>query len=399
MNVCTCYQKATSIKKAIAWIIFACMPVILTMTSVPEVRAEAGADLLRMPAPRIPVEIAVRSVFLDIAAAGNRHVAVGEYGMVLYSDDGGASWQQADVPTSVTLTAVHFPTPLKGWAVGHDGVVINTEDGGKSWQMQLSGLEVNKKALAQIKEKASQLSAALETAAQADRSELERRLEDMELLASDLSVPLDDKAPTPLMDVLFLNDKQGIAVGAFGILIQTMDGGQNWEPILDRMDNVDGFHYYGIDTLKKDGIDLMFIVGEAGMVMRSTDLGQTWERLPDVFEGTFFGITAGQDQLLAYGLGGKAFLSNDFGDSWQPTQPTDNRGQAISGATALPGGRFVMTTNNGVLLHLKEDTGEVTKLAVQVAGCMAAARTENGNMVIAGTRGIKPINNLDKKGG
>ena len=45
--------------------------------------------------------------------------AVGDAAAAIRTVDGGANWTQAEVPTSVTLTAVCFPTPRKGWAVGH----------------------------------------------------------------------------------------------------------------------------------------------------------------------------------------------------------------------------------------------------------------------------------------
>jgi photosystem II stability/assembly factor-like uncharacterized protein len=59
-----------------------------------------------------------------IARAGKRLVAVGERGIVVLSDDDGATWRQASVPVSVTLAAVQFPTPTQGWVVGHYGVVL-----------------------------------------------------------------------------------------------------------------------------------------------------------------------------------------------------------------------------------------------------------------------------------
>ncbi|MDO6748847.1 WD40/YVTN/BNR-like repeat-containing protein, partial [Gilvimarinus sp. 1_MG-2023] len=79
------------------------------------------------------------ALLLDITQAGERLVAVGAFGHILYSDDQGASWQQAQVPVSVTLTAVSFADARHGWAVGHDGIILATEDGGLNWRKQLDG--------------------------------------------------------------------------------------------------------------------------------------------------------------------------------------------------------------------------------------------------------------------
>jgi len=91
-------------------------------------------------ADRGPIEQAViaplapHSLLLDVATAGDRLVAVGERGHVLYSDDGGRSWTQVPVPTRATLTGVHFEGADAGWAVGHDAVILRTLDGGLSWE-------------------------------------------------------------------------------------------------------------------------------------------------------------------------------------------------------------------------------------------------------------------------
>ena len=97
----------------------------------------AGADPLQRPALQAPR--ATRGVMLAVATAGSRIVAVGERGITLWSDDGGKTWHQAEVPVSVTLTGLSFPTATEGWAVGHGGVVLHSADGGQHWTRQLDG--------------------------------------------------------------------------------------------------------------------------------------------------------------------------------------------------------------------------------------------------------------------
>src|SRR5262245_27135909 len=52
-----------------------------------------------------------------VALAGPRLVAAGLRGNILFSDDQGATWQQASVPSSSDLTALYFVSPEQGWAV------------------------------------------------------------------------------------------------------------------------------------------------------------------------------------------------------------------------------------------------------------------------------------------
>jgi photosystem II stability/assembly factor-like uncharacterized protein/AcrR family transcriptional regulator len=61
---------------------------------------------------------------------------VGEFGIVMTSDDGGRSWRQQHSPVETTLFGVYFADATHGWAVGIDGVSMRTEDGGASWTVQ-----------------------------------------------------------------------------------------------------------------------------------------------------------------------------------------------------------------------------------------------------------------------
>lgn len=61
-------------------------------------------------------------------------VAMGEFGMVVTTNDGGASWQQtAKIPNDFYPYAALFLSSKEGWASGLAGQVLHTQDGGKTW--------------------------------------------------------------------------------------------------------------------------------------------------------------------------------------------------------------------------------------------------------------------------
>jgi photosystem II stability/assembly factor-like uncharacterized protein len=61
-------------------------------------------------------------------------VAMGEFGMVVTTKDGGATWQQtAKIPNEFYPYAALFTSAQEGWASGLAGQVLHTQDGGKSW--------------------------------------------------------------------------------------------------------------------------------------------------------------------------------------------------------------------------------------------------------------------------
>ena len=81
-------------------------------------------------------DMASKALLLDVARAGSRLTAVGEFGHVLLSDDNGDSWRQAaSVPTRNTLVGVTFIDNQTGFAVGHAATILKTTDGG-GWTLQ-----------------------------------------------------------------------------------------------------------------------------------------------------------------------------------------------------------------------------------------------------------------------
>lgn len=261
--------------------------------------ARAGGIQDGLDRPAVLCRDAAGGVLLDIARAGDRLVAVGERGIVVWSDDTGNSWHQAEVPTSVSLTAVAFPTPLKGWAVGHAGVVLHTEDGGQKWLRQLDGVAAAKLVL--------QAAEAEARAAGPGNSKAQRRLVEAQRL-------VDDGPDKPLLDVFFEDERRGFIVGAYNLMFRTQDGGRSWQPWMDRLDNPLGLHLYAIQIAGP----AVYLAGEQGLFLRSLDGGSTFERLETPYQGTYFALTAdAAGQVVLAGLRGNAYRSGDRGGTFQ----------------------------------------------------------------------------------
>ncbi len=69
-----------------------------------------------------------------ITSAGNNLWAVGKFGTVIHSSDGGLTWELQNTPTQVTLFDVEFSDESHGVAVGDSAVVLYTDNGGITWQ-------------------------------------------------------------------------------------------------------------------------------------------------------------------------------------------------------------------------------------------------------------------------
>lgn len=248
--------------------------------------------------PAIKARLVEKSLMLDGHAVEGLAVIVGERGHILRSVDGGRSWQQAEVATRATLTGVFLHNAQMGWAVGHDQSILRTKDGGSSWQKVYSDIE----------------------------------------------------AQSPLLDVWFADDLRGYAIGAYGYFLQTSDGGMSWEP---RRIAEEDFH---LNKIVPAGGTRLFIVGEAGTILRSDDEGESWTQLTSPYPGSFFGALALSDQtLLVFGLRGNLFRSDDGGDHWR--ELATGTEASLTDGLRLADGRIVIGGLAGTLL-VSQDQGQ-----------------------------------------
>lgn len=63
-----------------------------------------------------------------------------EGGLVIYTTDGGTSWNNSSgCPSGVIVTDIHFSDYSNGWIVGYDGLLYKSTDGGASWNSVSTG--------------------------------------------------------------------------------------------------------------------------------------------------------------------------------------------------------------------------------------------------------------------
>jgi photosystem II stability/assembly factor-like uncharacterized protein len=292
---------------------------------------QGWVDVLDSPALASP--LAARGLLNGLASAGDRVVAVGQRGHILWSDDRGANWKQAQVPVSSDLVAVHFPTPTQGWAVGHDGVILHSADAGKTWTRQRDGRP--------------------------------------------------DSADVPLLDVWFQDEQKGYAVGGFGLLLQTSDGGAHWESIAASADNPKKLHLYAVRAIAGQ----LWIAGEQGLLLKR-DAGGHFAAVTLPYQGTLFGVTGNEHAVLVHGLRGNVLRSTDGGASWQPV-PT-NLQVGITASAVGANGRMLLASQAGHLLASNDDGAHFVPVALERPFPAAAVLgVASGRVLVAGPRGVQ----------
>lgn len=327
--------------RALAWLAFAVAP------------AQAQDDPAARPSTIAP--LAVRSLLIDLAPAGNRVFAVGERGHVLFSADHGETWQQVQVPGSANLTAVYFADAKNGWAVGHAEMILRTVDGGDRWE--LAHFE-----------------------------------------------PADAQ---PLLDVWFRDASRGLAVGAYGVVFATTDGGRVWsqvpfEPaplpgaatVDEEAEDEEGFdlgYEFHLNAIARGPGQRLYLGAEAGRLFRSDDDGASWRELPSPYDGSFHGLLAlDGDALLAFGLRGNLFRSDDGGTSW--TAIATGTTALLNAGARVDAGTVVIAGTAGVLL-VSRDGGRTFTLSQQDdrKAISAVLPAGDGRLIVAGEGGVRRL--------
>lgn len=138
-------------------------------------------------------------------------------GLVLYTNDAGATWERQSVPVRSELIHLDFTSDERGWIVGAAGTILYTRDAGATWTKQVSNIA------------------------------------------------------GALYHVDFRNERLGWTVGEKGTILRTSDGGESWfatkVPVRSSLLSVKF-------SSEEDG----WIVGRAGVILRTSDGGRTWTR-------------------------------------------------------------------------------------------------------------------------
>lgn len=137
--------------------------------------------------------------------------------VVLYTNDGGASWVRQPVPVRAELIHIDFANDERGWIVGAGGTILHTVDGGETWTQQRSNTNAT------------------------------------------------------LYHVDFRNNRIGWAVGERGTILRTTDGGDTWFPVTVPVRAT-------LLSVQFTGDEDGWIVGRGGTILRTGDGGRTWIR-------------------------------------------------------------------------------------------------------------------------
>ncbi|MDF1781099.1 MAG: YCF48-related protein [Alcanivoracaceae bacterium] len=312
--------------------------------------------------------------YLDVARAGTRVVAVGDRGNILFSEDEGQTWVSAQSPTDALLTSVCFADAKHGWAVGHDAVVLGTADGGETWAVQYSDA----------------LGGGAADASADDEDDYDN-YDDYDSYDSYDQPEVVDTSGAPFLDVICESADRAMAVGGYGYVVETQDGGTSWQKRNADIPNPDGWHLYAIQRIPNTST--LLIAGEKGTLLRSRDNGVSWQKLKSPYGGTFFGMTVTNNLVLVHGMQGKVFSSRDAGTTWREIKTGVTR--AVNDGVVLQDGTIILIGQSGAVL-VSHDNGNSVALQYlrnreTVSGVLSLT---DGGLLVAGDHGLNVINGI-----
>jgi photosystem II stability/assembly factor-like uncharacterized protein len=346
----------------------AALAAALAATPVPAAPVQPSA----LQRPALAVAHPTRANLQAIERAGRRLVAAGERGLVIYSDDGGATWRQAKVPVSVTLTALRFANERDGWAIGNMGVVLRSGDGGATWRRVFDGQAGAALALA-----------AAQKAWDAARPDPDDAGHPLNLLLEEARRLVDEGADKPLLGIDLRGDGSVMVAGAYGLAYSTRDGGRTWQAHMADLPNPEGVTWYGIARRAQE----QYLFGEQGTILRAA-AGTPFAAAQSPASGSLFGaLTLKDDALLLFGLRGKVYRSAAPGAPWIEVQtPVD--ASLISGLQ-LADGTVLLLGAAGQVVASRDGGQRFTVLPLKERfPFTGAAAAPDGSLVLVGTRGL-----------
>lgn len=184
----------------------------------------------------------------------------------------------------------------------------------------------------------------------------------------------------PCLDILFADKLNGFAVGAYGMFYETTDGGLSWNKrFLDSL-LFEGDRDYLNDLKETDpeGYEIetssilphfnrivaadnkLMLVGEMGLLAQSTDNGKTWQRNDEIYPGSFFAYAQNSEgEELVAGLRGNIF-SRDQHTQWQHIPNTKTA--TVNSILDVGEQGWLLLANSGVIFHYKNNNLRVEQL-------------------------------------
>lgn len=183
--------------------------------------------------------------------------AVGYFGTILKTEDGGQTWNPQFSEFTNHLNGVHFQDANHGWIAGNEGMILKTTDSGIHWN-QVSGVPIN----------------------------------------------------VSFTDIQILNSSTVVAITKEGKIFRTTDGGQNWTDVPLSQSNA-------LTKLQFVNQTTGWAVGAGGRILKTTNAGAIWVAQSANNVGTYFSLCMLNENLgWITSAGSTIYKTTNGGQNW-----------------------------------------------------------------------------------
>ncbi|MDR3417903.1 MAG: hypothetical protein P4L83_17150 [Nevskia sp.] len=277
----------------------------------------------------------------SIAVYGDTGIAVGAAGAILESADAGKTWKEAaSVPTQASLLGV---SAQQGHAivVGQEGVVLVMDADGK-WVKGNSGTSNRLFAVGVNADGVAAAVGAFGTVLYSRDGGF-----GWSSIAPDWSGYAKDGEQPHLYDVVV--DRAGVItmVGEFGLILRSGDGGKSWQTL-----HKGDASLFALQ-LQDDGVG--YAVGQNGTVLRSGDGGASWSALNSGTSAILLGVhSAPTGRVVVTGMH-DMLRSGDDGKSWTRLGGEEISGSWYQGIAGIGGGQQLLAVgHSGQIVRIAE---------------------------------------------
>jgi len=244
--------------------------------------ADQGKSWKRMPLGNTSL--------VDMAVCGDKSfVAIDHYHKVWSADAEGKNWKPVSLELPRTPLAVTCDKQGTWWVVGVNSVISGSADQGKTWKITDLGED------------------------------------------------------THITTIQFLDEKNGIAFGEFGLMVATADGGLTWK----KSPNIPSeFYPYAALFISRDE---GWVSGLAGQIVHTTDGGQSWTKQVNVTKASLNRLF--MHEGIPFGVGTGGVVARLEGNNWRAVPYTDAVPVFLGGASSLPGQSAIVIGGPGGLLR------------------------------------------------
>ncbi|MGJ8668901.1 MAG: WD40/YVTN/BNR-like repeat-containing protein [Oceanococcus sp.] len=309
----------------------------------------------------------------DITQVGQRLIAVGEQGEILFADAPQGPWQSATVNQQrrSNLTRVLSVSEEVALAVGHDGWILRSTDAGENWQ----------------------------------------------------EVLFDAEKAEPLLGISGPYDGRIFAYGAFGQIQISSDAGKTWQrhalvkeeleveaqddaaagssdPFSDNYDpfasfgsggggGFDDFSTRHINGITRASDGSFWLVGERGLIAQSTNNAETWTKFETGYSGSFYGVLQTKGgRIMAHGMRGNIYSSPDKGETWQKSDA--GTAQSLFGGLVQENGDIYLAGGSNAILKSSNGGRSFSNISEKKAKALTdIVVLAEGKWLTAGEAGIR----------